>query len=58
MESCNLISKGKKQIKLDVKCNNIKSDYFLIKVFNNLEKKRALKIINYNKNIKKNKYKY
>ena len=32
--------------------NNFKSDYFLEKLFDNLNKKRALDIIKYNKNIK------
>jgi len=55
MESGNLISeekKEKKQIKLDAKYENIKADYFLIKVFDNLEKKKTLNIVKYNKNIK------
>ena len=55
MESGNLISKEKKEknkIKLCVKYENIKADYFLIKVFNNLEKKKTLNIVKYNKNIK------
>ena len=38
---------------------NIKADYFLEKVFNNLKKGKALNIVKYNENIKKkNKYKY
>ena len=38
----------------------LKSDYFLIKLFNNLMKKKSLEIIKYNKNKKNrmNKYKY
>ena len=41
------------------KYENLKSDYFLQKVFNNLKKKKLLNIVKYNKNIKKkNKYKY
>ena len=55
MEYSNLISKEKKeknQIKSDAKYENIKADYFLIKVFNNLEKKKTLTIVKYNKNIK------
>ena len=37
-----------------IKCNldNIKNDYFLQKVFNNLSKKETLEIIKYNKKIK------
>ena len=55
MESGNLISKeklGKNQLKPDYKYNDIRSDYFLQNVFNNLEKKKKLNIIKYNKNIK------
>ena len=33
--------------------NNLKADYFLQKAFNNLEKKKTLNIVKYNKNIKK-----
>ena len=33
--------------------NNLKNDYFLQKVFNNLQKEKSLNIIKYNKNIKK-----
>ena len=54
MESRNLISKEKAekvQIKSIDKFANIKTDYFLIKVFNNLEKEKALNIVRYNKNI-------
>ena len=53
MKSDNLISKEKvekNQIKL---FKNIKSDYFLEKVFNNLEKKKKLNIVKYNKNVNK-----
>ena len=35
------------------KYGNLKNDYFLQKVFNNLEKKKLLNIVKYNKNIKK-----
>ena len=55
METNNLISKEKdekNQIKSDTKYENIKADYFLVKVFNNLEKKKILTIVKYNKNIK------
>ena len=56
MESGNLISKEKKeknQIKSVTKYENIRADYFLIKVFDNLEKKKTLNIVKYNNNIKK-----
>ena len=56
MESNNLISKEKiekNQIISVVKFENIKADYFLEKVFNNVEKKKLLNIVKYNKNIKK-----
>ena len=55
MESANLISKVKEEknkLKSASKYENIKADYFLEKVFNNLEKKNALKMVKYNKNIK------
>ena len=55
METSKLISQAKKeknQIKSDAKYENIKADYFLIKVFNNLEKKKTLNILKHNKNIK------
>ena len=32
---------------------NLKSDYFLIKLFDNLQKKKSLNIIKYNKKIQK-----
>ena len=35
------------------KYENLKNDYFLQKVFNNVEKKKLLNIVKYNKNIKK-----
>ena len=56
MESSNLIfeeKSEKKQIKSFSKYENIKTDYFLQKVFDNLEKKRTLEIVKNNKNIKK-----
>ena len=55
MESGNLISKvkvEKNQLKSASKYENIKADYFLRKVFDNLEKKKTLNIVKYNKNIK------
>ena len=33
--------------------DNLKSDYFLEKIFNNLNRKKSLEIIKYNNNIKK-----
>ena len=55
MESNNLISKEKikiNQTKSISKYEKIKTDYFLEKVFNNLEKKKSLNLVKYNKNIK------
>ena len=43
----------KKQLKSFAKYENIKADYFLQKVFDNLEKKKTLEIVKNNKNIKK-----
>ena len=45
MESCNLMSKvklEKNQLKSATKYDNIKADYFLEKVFNNLKKGKSL----------------
>ena len=56
MESCNLISKineEKNQLKSTTRYENIKADYFLEKVFNNLKKGKALNIVKYNENIKR-----
>ena len=56
MESCNLISKineEKNQLKSAIRYENIKADYFLEKVFNNLKKGKTLNIVKYNKNIKR-----
>ena len=56
MESGNLISKVKveeNQIKSTFRYENIKANYFLEKVFNNLKKGKTLNIVKYNKNIKK-----
>ena len=56
MESGNLISKvkvEKNQLKLASRYENIKANYFLEKVFNNLKKGKALNILKYNENIKK-----
>ena len=55
MEFYNLISKineEKNQLKSAIRYENIKADYFLEKVFNNLEKKKTLNIVKYNKNLK------
>ena len=43
----------KKEVQSIGKYGNIKADYFLQKVFDNLEKKRTLEIVKNNKNIKK-----
>ena len=40
------------QLKLMNKFENLKNDFFLRKLFNNIEKKRALYILKYNKNIR------
>ena len=42
-----------KQIKSKDKFENLKSNYFLQKIFDNLKRKKSLEIIKYNKNIKK-----
>ena len=42
-----------KQIKSKDKYENIKSDYFIQKVFDNLQIRKKLEIIKYNKNIQK-----
>ena len=47
MNSSNELNKWSKNI-----LNNLKSDYFLQLLFNNLMKKKSLDIIKYNKNIK------
>ena len=52
MEYSNLISQEKNQIKSFPKYEYIKADYFIEKIFNNLEKKKKLNMIKYNKNIK------
>ena len=56
MESDNLVFKENgeiSQMKSKNKYGNLKNDYFLQEVFNNLEKKKLLNIVKYNKNIKK-----
>ena len=56
MESSNLVFEEKSeqiQIKSLAKYGNIKADYFLQKIFDNLEKKKTLEIVKNNKNIKK-----
>ena len=42
----------KKSIKLKDKLENVKSDYFLEKIYNNIQKKKSLEIVKYNNNIK------
>ena len=56
MESDNLLSKEKfekNKINSFDNYKNIKADFFLEKVFNYLEKKITLKIVKYNKNLKR-----
>ena len=56
MNSTNTSNKEKLKYtekKLKSKFDNLKSDYFLIKIFDNLNKNKLLDIIKYNKNIKK-----
>ena len=61
MEHDNLVSKEKgeinqkkvNKIKSIIALEKLRSDYFLKLLFNNLEKKKLLEIIKYNKNIKK-----
>ena len=56
MNSGKLVTKEnveKNQVKLKDKFKNIKSNYFLEKVFNNLTKKQTLYMLKYNKNLKK-----
>ena len=56
MESDNLVFKEKvekNQIKSKNKYEKLKSDYFLQKLFDNIERKRKLDIIKYNKKLKK-----
>ena len=56
MEFGNLISKvkvKKNQLKSAARCANIKANYFLEKVFNNLKKGKTLNIVKYNKKVKK-----
>ena len=50
MNSSNELSKEKIESKYIFK--NLKSDYFLLNLFNNLLKKKSLDIIKYNNNIK------
>ena len=56
MNSCNISNNKKeelKQMKSKDKFENLKSNYFLQKIFDNLKRKKSLEIIKYNKNIKK-----
>ena len=52
MVSFNVLSKEVNKVKSKDIFKNLKSDYFLIKLFNHLMKKKTLEIIKYNKNIK------
>ena len=45
--------KDMKQIKSKDKFENLRSDYFLRKLFNNLERKKTLNMVKFNKNMKK-----
>ena len=45
--------KKKNQLKSTTRYENIKADYFLEKLFNNLKKGKTLNIVKYNKNIKR-----
>ena len=54
MKSSNLVNKEKEELiqqKLQSLCKNIKSKYILVKIFTNLDKKRKLNIIKYNKKV-------
>ena len=54
MKAGGLINKEKvNKIEPIVALNNLKNDYFLQLIFNNLEKKKLLEIVKYNKNMKK-----
>ena len=55
MNSTSELAKDKRELdKIELKdiFKNLKNDYFLQKIFNNLMKKKSLDIIRYNKNIK------
>ena len=55
MNSTSGLNKDKRELNgIEIKdiYKNLKNDYFLRKVFNNLMKKKSLDIIKYNKNIK------
>ena len=52
MVSFNVLSKEVNKVKSKDIFKNLKSDYFLQILFNNLMKKKTLDIIKYNKNIK------
>ena len=49
----NIEKPEEKPIKLKDIFKNLKSDFFLLKIFRNLNKKNALKIVKYNKNFQK-----
>ena len=56
MNSTGELNKDKRELNgIEIKdiFKNLKNDYFLQKVFNNLEKKKSLDFIKYNKSIKK-----
>ena len=51
----NIISKENQlnQVKSKINFNKLKSDYFLIKIFDIMKKNKKLKIMKYNKNLQK-----
>ena len=53
MALSNISNNQKREIKTKHDLENIRSDYFLQKIFNNLQKKELLEIIKYNNKIKK-----
>ena len=56
MNSCNIsnnIKEELKQMKSKDIFENLKGRYLLKKIFDNLQRKKSLEIIKYNKNIKK-----
>ena len=52
MEHSDIKNNHKSELKMKCNLENIKNDYFLQKVMNNLSKKETLEIIKYNKKIK------
>ena len=52
MEHSGITNNQKSELKIKCNLDNIKNDYFLQKVFNNLSKKETFEIMKYNKKIK------